>query len=116
MLKVQLEGSITRELQLARQLIAQKKQSQALIALKKKKIQEGRVDNIDKWLLNVEETVRCVRVGSMVCPANQVMHHVAYLQHCRACPIGYDTCVATHKLPDLLRYSDICESASLPPI
>ena len=54
---VRLEDLITRELQLARQLIAQKKQSQALIALKKKKLQEGRADNIDKWLLNVEEMV-----------------------------------------------------------
>lgn len=52
-----LEDLITREVQLARQLVAQKRQSQALIALKKKKVQEGRVDNIDKWLLNVEETL-----------------------------------------------------------
>lgn len=54
---LQLEDLITREVQLARQLVAQKRQSQALIALKKKKVQEGRVDNIDKWLLNVEEMV-----------------------------------------------------------
>lgn len=54
---MQLEDLITRGLQTARQLIAQKKQSQALIALKKKKLQEGRADNIDKWLLNVEELV-----------------------------------------------------------
>ena len=68
---MQLEDLITRELQTARQLIAQKKQSQALITLKKKKLQEGRADNIDKWLLNVEELVN-----------NAFQHDLEDLQTC----------------------------------
>lgn len=50
-----IEGLITREVEIARQLVAQGNKSRALLALKKKKVQQGRIDNLDVWLLNVEE-------------------------------------------------------------
>lgn len=50
-----VENVITREIEIARQLIAQGNKSRALLALKKKKVQQGRIDQLDVWLLNVEE-------------------------------------------------------------
>ena len=94
---LQLEDLIARDLQLARQLVTQKKQSQALIALKKKKIQEGRVDSIDKWLINVESTVRScyslvsAMLGPVLC-AQRISNstrteggcHESFTKRCRA--------------------------------
>ncbi len=53
----QVEGIIDRELQIARQLIAQKKRDRALLFLKRKKIQEQQVERLDAWLINVEQLV-----------------------------------------------------------
>jgi hypothetical protein len=61
-----VEGLVDRELQLARQLLSQKKRERALLALKLKKLHEQRLDQIDAWLLNVEGLVgvnRSLRVG-----------------------------------------------------
>lgn len=53
----QVEGIIDRELQIARQLIAQKKRDRALLFLKRKKIQEQQMERLDAWLINVEQLV-----------------------------------------------------------
>ena len=50
-----IESLISREVEVARQLIGQGNKSRALLCLKKKKVQQGRVDRLDAWLLNVEE-------------------------------------------------------------
>jgi len=50
-----IESLISREVEIARQLIGQGNKSRALLALKKKKVQQGRIDRLDAWLLNVEE-------------------------------------------------------------
>ena len=48
---------IAREVAIARELIQLHKRDRALLALKKKKLQEGQLANLDSWLLNVEEVV-----------------------------------------------------------
>ncbi|KAK9818781.1 hypothetical protein WJX74_006989 [Apatococcus lobatus] len=53
--RTRVEGIIDRELQIARQLIAQKKRDRALLFLKRKKIQEQQVERLDAWLINVEQ-------------------------------------------------------------
>ena len=50
-----IEELITREIEIARQLLAHGNKFRALLALKKKKVQQGRVEKLDAWLLNVEE-------------------------------------------------------------
>jgi charged multivesicular body protein 6 len=52
-----VEGVIAREVAIARELIPQQKRDRALLALKKKKLQEGQLANLDSWLLNVEEVL-----------------------------------------------------------
>lgn len=44
----------------ARTLIAQKKKERALLALKKKKLSEKQLQNIQAYLMNVEDMVRFV--------------------------------------------------------
>lgn len=51
----QIEGLIAREIALAKELIAAKKRERALLALKKKKLREGQLEQIDAYLLNVEQ-------------------------------------------------------------
>ena len=49
---------------MARELVAAKKKERALLALKKKKLHEGQLEQIDAWLLNVESMVSA---GELVC-------------------------------------------------
>ena len=51
----QVEDLIAKELALARELIAAKRRERALLALKKKKLREGQLEQIDAYLLNVEQ-------------------------------------------------------------
>ena len=51
----QVEDLIARELAIARELIAAKRRERALLALKKKKLREGQLEQIDAYLLNVEQ-------------------------------------------------------------
>ena len=52
---LQLEDLIARELAIARELLAAKKRERALLALKKKRLREGQLEQIDAYLLNVEQ-------------------------------------------------------------
>ena len=54
----QLEAVIEAEKQAARDLIREKKKDRALLALKKKKVQEELLQKVDAWLINVEQQVR----------------------------------------------------------
>ena len=49
-----IEILIQREIEVARELIAQKKQDRALLVLRKKKLQQGRLKHLDAWLAGVE--------------------------------------------------------------
>ena len=71
---MQLEDLITRELAIARELLAVKKRERALLALKKKRLREGQLEQIDAYLLNVEQAssvklpaVPCLRSDSACC-------------------------------------------------
>lgn len=50
-----MEDLIAKELAIARELIAAKRRERALLALKKKKLREGQLEQIDAYLLNVEQ-------------------------------------------------------------
>ena len=50
-----VEGLIEREIEIVRQLISKKKQDRALLVLKKKKLQQWRLKDLDAWLVNVEK-------------------------------------------------------------
>ncbi len=63
---LQLEDLIARELAIARELLAAKKRERALLALKKKRLREGQLERIDKYLLNVEQARSLMR--SVVAP------------------------------------------------
>lgn len=54
---VQLEKRIEADIIVARTLIAQKKKERALLALKKKKLSENQLQNIQAYLMNVEGMV-----------------------------------------------------------
>ena len=51
----QVEGLIAREIELAKELLAAKKRERALLALRKKRLREGQLEQIDAYLLNVEQ-------------------------------------------------------------
>lgn len=55
---------------MARTLIAQKKKERALLALKKKKLSENQLANIQAYLLNVEGMVRTENRGRGLCWAD----------------------------------------------
>lgn len=57
----QVEAAIEREVAVARELVAAKKKERALLALKKKRLHENQLDQIDAWLLNVESMVSLLR-------------------------------------------------------
>lgn len=56
----QLVTVIEREKQLARDLVREKRRDRALIALKKKKVQEDLLKQVEVWLDNVEQQVNSV--------------------------------------------------------
>ena len=60
-----MEDLIAKELAIARELIAAKRRERALLALKKKKLREGQLEQIDAYLLNVEQA--SFAAGS-ICP------------------------------------------------
>jgi charged multivesicular body protein 6 len=55
---MQLEARIDQNVSVAKELLAAKKRDRALVALKKKKLNENQVKTIQAWLLNVEDMVR----------------------------------------------------------
>jgi charged multivesicular body protein 6 len=55
--RVQIEKRIEHYLEVARELLAAAKRDRALIALKKKKMNEQQLQNLQAWLLNVEDIV-----------------------------------------------------------
>lgn len=60
----QLEAVIEAEKQAARDLIREKKKDRALLALKKKKVQEELLQKVDAWLLNVEQQLSDIELSS----------------------------------------------------
>ena len=63
---LQIQGNIDREMAVARELVGQGRKERALLALKRRKLQEGQAAKLDAWLLNVEEMVGAsgwVRLG-----------------------------------------------------
>jgi hypothetical protein len=58
---VQLEKRIEADIIVARTLIVQKKKEWALLALKKKKLSENQLQNIQAYLMNVEGMVSAHR-------------------------------------------------------
>lgn len=60
----QLEAVIEAEKQAARDLIRDKKKDRALLALKKKKVQEELLQKVDAWLLNVEQQLTDIELAS----------------------------------------------------
>lgn len=53
----QLEVVIEAEKQAAKDLLREKKKDRALLALKKKRVQEDLLKQVDGWLINVEQQV-----------------------------------------------------------
>ncbi|EPS66775.1 hypothetical protein M569_08002, partial [Genlisea aurea] len=62
--QLQLESVIEAEKQAARDLIREKKKDRALLALKKKKLQEDLLKQVDGWLINVEQQLADVELAS----------------------------------------------------
>jgi len=56
---------VERETQIAKQLLQQSKKKQALLALKKKKYQEGLFDKTNNMLMNLEEMVNSIEFTQM---------------------------------------------------
>lgn len=52
-----MEGLIAREIAVAKELIAARKSERALLALRKKRLREGQLEQIDAYLLNVEQVL-----------------------------------------------------------
>jgi charged multivesicular body protein 6 len=60
----QLETVIEREKEVARELVREKRRDRALIALKKKKVQEDLLKQVDVWLTNIEQQLLDIDVAS----------------------------------------------------
>ncbi|KAG6388376.1 hypothetical protein SASPL_149801 [Salvia splendens] len=60
----QLEAVIDAEKQAAKDLLREKKKDRALLALKKKKVQEDLLKQVDGWLINVEQQLADVELAS----------------------------------------------------
>lgn len=60
----QLEAVIEAEKQAARDLIRDKRKDRALLALKKKKVQEELLQKVDAWLINVEQQLADIELAS----------------------------------------------------
>ncbi|KAL3635089.1 hypothetical protein CASFOL_022143 [Castilleja foliolosa] len=60
----QLEAVIEAEKQAAKDLVREKKKDRALLALKKKKVQEDLLKQVDGWLINVEQQLADVELAS----------------------------------------------------
>lgn len=65
-----MEGLIAREIELARELLAAKRRERALLALRKKKLREGQLEQIDAYLLNVEQVLLLHPLCMLACPCN----------------------------------------------
>lgn len=60
----QLENVIEAEKQAARDLLREKKKDRALLALRKKKVQEELLKQVDTWLINVEQQLADIELAS----------------------------------------------------
>jgi charged multivesicular body protein 6 len=60
---MQIESLIAREFEIAKELLAAKKRDRALLALRKKKLREGQLEQIDAYLLNVEQVCCSIPSG-----------------------------------------------------
>ncbi|XP_009590586.1 vacuolar protein sorting-associated protein 20 homolog 1 [Nicotiana tabacum] len=60
----QLDAVIEAEKQAARDLLREKKKDRALLALKKKKVQEELLKQVDVWLINVEQQLADIELAS----------------------------------------------------
>ncbi|KAL6582399.1 hypothetical protein OROMI_006413 [Orobanche minor] len=62
--RIRLEAVIEAEKQAAKDLVREKKKERALLALKKKKVQEDLLKQVDGWLINVEQQLADVELAS----------------------------------------------------
>lgn len=60
----QLDAVIEAEKQAAKDLLREKKKERALLALKKKKVQEDLLKQVDAWLVNVEQQLADIELAS----------------------------------------------------
>ncbi|BBN12284.1 charged multivesicular body protein 6 [Marchantia polymorpha subsp. ruderalis] len=59
-----LDAVIEREVEVARELLKQKKKDRALLTLKRKKAQEELLKKVDVWILNVEQQLSDIEITS----------------------------------------------------